>query len=115
LTKVDTEAADLLVGYQFAVGTDRKFESYGEGWGYGAAWDADGWHGTATGPNEGSLLYKGELALDMYETDKHKLAWRGVASKTIDLSADENDRQKHLVNAVKKVIEYYPPVARAKH
>lgn len=51
----------------------------------------------------------------MYETSNHALSWRGVASKTIDLNAKANERQKHLEKAVKKLLEYYPPMAVVEH
>ena len=47
----------------------------------------------------------------MYAVSNHTLVWRGVASKTVDLNAKPNTRDKHLVKAVKKLMEYYPPAA----
>jgi len=100
---------------QFVVGTDHKFEIYREDWGYGLGWDARGWEGEGSNTEDSSIIYRGELALDMYETTTHTLGWRGVASKVIDPNAKANERQKHLVNAVHKLMEHYPPVAIVEH
>jgi hypothetical protein len=113
LTKVDSETADLLVGYQFGIKKNQKLASYGSGWGYPTGWDVDTWQGASR--EAPSIIYEGELCLDMYEKLKHTLSWRGVASKTVDLDAKANDRQKHLEKAVKKLMEYYPPVAMVGH
>ena len=44
LTKTDSDTADLLIGYQTAVGTEKQFTSYNTGWGYGPGWGG-GWYG----------------------------------------------------------------------
>ena len=66
LTKTDSDTADLLIGYQTAVGTEKQFNSYNTGWGYGPGWGG-GWYGgggmtTTTGST--STIYVGELDLD---------------------------------------------------
>src|SRR6516225_12311834 len=35
LTKTDSDDADLYIGYQTAVGTEKQFTSFNTGWGYG--------------------------------------------------------------------------------
>jgi hypothetical protein len=42
LTKTDSDTADLLIGYQTAIGTEKQFSSYNTGWGYGPGWAAVG-------------------------------------------------------------------------
>lgn len=59
-----------------------------------------------------STIYKGQLALDMYETDNHSLVWRGVASKTIDPKAKPEKRQKNLAKAAIKLLKNYPPTVK---
>jgi len=113
LTKVDGDDANLYIGYQPAVGTEKQFNSYSTGWGYGPGWGG-GWYGyggmgstTTTGST--STIYKGQLALDMYDSANHNLVWRGVASKTIDPKAKPEKQQKNLAKAVKKLLKNYPP------
>jgi len=114
LTKVDGDDANLLIGYQPAVGEEKQFNSYSTGWGYGPGWGG-GWYGgmgstSTTGST--TTIYKGQLALDMYDSAKHDLVWRGVVSKTIDPKAKPEKQQKNLAKAVTKLLKNYPPVVK---
>lgn len=110
LAKVDNESADLFVAYQFGVHSDRKLSSFATNTEYTVGLPLGG-----TLPEEDSIVYKGELALDMYATSKRTRVWRGVATKTIDLDAKPNARQKRLTKAAKKLLERYPPIATGGH
>jgi len=114
LTKVDGDDANLLIGYQPSVGEEKQFNSYSTGWGYGPGWGG-GWYGgmgstSTTGST--TTIYKGQLALDMYDSAKHDLVWRGVVSKTIDPKAKPEKQQKNLAKAVTKLLKNYPPVVK---
>jgi hypothetical protein len=112
LTKVDGDNADLLIGYQTAIGTEKEFTSYNSGWGYGPGWGRGGWYGGGGGgmtTGQTSTIYTGQLAVDMNDSAKHDLVWRGVASKTIDPKAKPEKRQKNLDKAVAKLLKNYPP------
>lgn len=113
LSKVDDDNADLYVGYQAAVGQEKQFTSYNTDWGYGGGWYRGGWYGPAGGMStttgQTSTIYKGQLALDMYEPANHSLVWRGVGSKTIDPKAKPDKQQKNLQKAVAKILKNYPP------
>jgi hypothetical protein len=115
LSVVASDDADLFIGYQVGIQTEKEFTSFssgmGPGWGYGAGWGG-GWYGaggmgTTTGST--STIYIGQLAVDMYESSKKDLAWRGVASKTIDTKAKPDKQQKNLTKAVAKLFKNYPP------
>jgi hypothetical protein len=110
LTKVD-DNADLFVGYQTAIGTEKQFTSYNTDWGYGGGWYGRGWYGPSGGYTTGSTstIYTGQLVLDMYDPPDHDLVWRGVASKTLDAKAKPDKRQKNLQKAVTKLLKNYPP------
>jgi hypothetical protein len=110
LSKVDTENADLYVGYQTAIGTEKQFTSYNTDWGYGPGWGG-GWYGGGTGMTTGqtSTIYVGTLALDMYDASKKELVWRGMATKTLDPKAKPEKREKNLNKAVAKLLKKYPP------
>lgn len=112
LTKVDQDNADLYIGYQAAVGQEKQFTSYSDGWGPGGGWYGGGWYGgggmtTTTGQT--STIYTGQLALDMYDSANKDLVWRGVASKTIDPKAKPEKQQKNLTKAVSKLLKNFPP------
>ena len=111
LTKVDGDDANLYIGYQPAIGEEKQFNSYSSGWGYGPGWGG-GWYGgmgSTTTHGSTSTIYKGQLALDMYDSAGHDLVWRGVASKTIDPKAKPEKQQKNLTKAIKKLLKNYPP------
>lgn len=114
LSRVDSDPADLYVGYQAAVNQEKQFTSYSNDWGYGPGWYRGGWYGgggmtTTTGQT--STIYTGQLALDMYDPANHDLIWRGVASKTIDTKAKPEKREKNLGKAVEKLLKNFPPNA----
>jgi Domain of unknown function (DUF4136) len=114
LTKVDSDDANLYIGYQAAIGQEKQFTSYNTGWGYGPGWGG-GWYGGAGSTmttGQTSTIYTGQLGLDMYDAAQHNLVWRGVASKTIDQNAKPEKQQKNLNKAVAKLLKNYPPPAK---
>ena len=114
LQKTDSDTADLYIDIQTAVGTEKQFNSYNTGWGYGPGWGG-GWYGYGGGMTSSttygstSTIYVGQLGLDMYDSAKKDLVWRGVASKTIDPKAKAEKQQKNITKAVTKLLKNYPP------
>lgn len=116
LSKVDGDNADLFIGYQAAIGTEKQFTSFstgmGPGWGAGPGWYGGGWYGAGgmqTTTGQTSTIYVGQLDLDMYDSANKDLVWRGVASKTIDPKAKPDKQQKNIDKAVAKLLKNYPP------
>jgi len=113
LTKVDDDSAQLYIAYQAAVGQEKEFTSFSSDWGYGGGWYRGGWYGgmggMSTTSGQTSTIYVGQLALDMYDSANKDLAWRGVASKTLDPKAKPEKQEKNLAKAVKKLLKNYPP------
>lgn len=116
LTKVDDDSANLFIAYQAGVGQEKQFTSFNSDWGYGGGWYRGGWYGgmggMSTTTGQTSTIYIGQLALDMYDSANKDLAWRGVASKTIDQKAKPEKQQKNLAKAIKKLLKNYPPQAK---
>ena len=110
LAKTDSNAADLYIGFQVAVHTEKEINTWNDGWGMGPGFRG-GWYGGAPSMSQSttSTLYVGELAIDMYEQPKKQLVWRGVASKTIDTNAKPEKREKNLTKALEKLFKNYPP------
>jgi hypothetical protein len=115
ITKVDSDSADLYIGYQAAVGQEKEYTSYNTGWGYGGGWGS-GWYGGGMGGGttygSTSTIYTGQVAVDMYDSANKDLVWRGVASKTLDAKAKPEKRQKNLTKAMAKLFKNYPPVKK---
>jgi len=113
LTKTDSDAADLYIGYQTAMGTEKQYTSFSSGWGYGPGWGG-GWYGyggMATGTTYGSTetIYIDQLDLSMYDSASKQLVWRGTASKTLDPKAKPDKKEKNINKAVRKLLKNYPP------
>jgi len=117
LTPVDTDdKADLFIGYQTAIGSEKQFTSFssgmGPGWGYGPGWYGGGWYGgggMSTTTGQTSTIYVGQLDLDMYNATAKDLIWRGTVSKTLDPKAKPDKQQKNLTKAIAKLLKNYPP------
>lgn len=111
LKEVTTDNADLFIGYQAAVSTEKEYTSFDTGWGYGPGWYGGGWYGGGGGMTTGSTstIYIGQLALDMYTPAAKQLVWRGNASKTLDPKAKPEKQEKNLQKAVAKLLKNYPP------
>ena len=92
LAKTDSGTADLLIGYQSMLGWKEDFISYNSV--YGASFE---------------IIHTGQLSLDMYDSAKKKLVWRGTVSKTLDLNAKPDKRHKGIAKAVQKLLKKYPP------
>ena len=110
LQKVESDTADLYIDIQTAVSTEKEFTSYNTGWGYGPGWGGR-WYGGGSTTTYGSTstIYVGQLGLDMYDSTKKELVWRGIASKTLDPKAKPDKQQKNITKAVDKLLKNYPP------
>jgi hypothetical protein len=111
LTKSNGDSADLLVGYQTGINTEKELTTFDTGWGYGPGWRYGGYGGGGMTTSTTSTIYVGALAVDMYDPGKKQLVWRGVATKTLDPKAKPEKRQKNLQKAVTKLLKNYPPKA----
>jgi hypothetical protein len=110
LTKTDSDNADLYIGYQAGVDKDKEFTTYTD-WGYGPGWYGGGWYGAGGGVTTGetSTIYVGQLVVDINDAKTHTLVWRGIVSKTIDVTAKPEKQQKNLTKAVAKLFKNFPP------
>jgi hypothetical protein len=113
MTKTESDDANLYVGFQTAIGTEKEFTSYNSGWGYGGGWGR-GWYGyggmaSTTTYGSTSTIYVGTLDLSMYDPAQKQLVWRGSASKTLDPKAKPEKKEKNVKKAVTKLLKNYPP------
>lgn len=111
--KTDSDNADLYIGYQTAVGTEKQFTSYNTGWGYGPGWGG-GWYGyggmtSSTTYGSTSTVYIGQLDLSAYDPVAKQIVWRGKASKTLDPKAKPEKKEKNINKAVTKLLKNFPP------
>jgi len=113
LAKTEADSADLYVGYQAGIDKETQFTSYKTDWGYGSGWSPGNWHGNVGGVTaaQTSTIYIGQLAIDIYNSKNHSLAWRGVVSKSVDPKATRGKQQKNLAKAVQALFKNYPPAS----
>jgi Domain of unknown function (DUF4136) len=116
LTKTDADTADLYIGFQTAVGTEKQFTSYNTGWGYGGGWGG-GWYGyggmaTSTTYSSTSTVYIGQLDVSMYDPAQKQMVWRGNVSKTLDPKAKPEKKEKNITKAVNKLLKNFPPTPK---
>jgi uncharacterized protein DUF4136 len=109
LTKTDADSADLYIGYQAGGSAERQFASYTD-WGYGPGWYREGWYSGYYDQAMGqtSTLYFGQLAVDIYDSKRHYLVWRGVVS-LIKARAEPLKQEKNLKEVMDKLFKHYPP------
>jgi hypothetical protein len=114
LMRINGDEADLYIGYQASVGQEKQFTSYSSDWGYGPGWGGAWYGGMGSSMTTGqtSTIYRGQLALDMYDAAHHSLVWRGVASKTLDPKAKPEKRQKNIEKAAAKLLKNYPSAGK---
>ena len=117
MTMTDSDTADLYIGYQTAIGTEKQFTSYNTGWGYGPGWGG-GWYGYGGGMSSSSTygststVYVGQLDLSMYDPAAKQMVWRGTATKTLDPKAKPEKKEKNIGKAVKKLLKNFPPTPK---
>jgi hypothetical protein len=111
-TKTDSDTADMFIGYQTAIGTEKQFTSYNTDWGYGGGWGR-GWYGGGMGSSttygSTSTVYIGQLDVSIYDPAQKQLVWRGVATKTLDPKAKPEKKEKNITKAVQKLLKNFPP------
>ena len=104
LTKTDSDAADLYVGYQVSVTQEKQWNAYGTGGGWR-------WGGGMATVNSQTIQI-GTLGFDVYDPANKQLIWRGSATKTLNPPKDPEKRQKNLEKAVAKLLKDFPPPSK---
>jgi hypothetical protein len=105
LTKATGETADLFIAYQAALDQEKRLDTYttgGMGWGWGYGYP--GGMGMGSSTTTSTTIQIGTITLDIYSAAAKQLVWRGIASKTIDVKAKPEKRQKNLAKAAEKML-----------
>lgn len=112
LTRKDSGPTDLVIVFQIGMSQEKQMTSFDTGgYGYGPGWRG-GWYGGGMGGMSTattSTINIGAVVLDMYDTATKQLAWRGMASKTLDAKAKPDKKQKNIDKAAEKMLKNYPP------
>ena len=103
---------DVFVVYHVAFDKQKDISTYSSGYGggyggYGWGWGG-GWGGGTTTTQVRDILV-GTLVVDIADAKKSQLAWRGMATKEVNVQAKPEKRDKSINEAMKKVFKNYPP------
>ena len=102
LKKADA-GADLNIAYQVAIKQEERWQAYED-------WAHESTFGDQRFPQRKLVIIEiGTLVIDMYDTAVKALVWEGTASKISDPSSSQNDRQKNLDNAARRLLAKFPP------
>jgi hypothetical protein len=104
LTMVEGANADLSIAYHLAISQEKEIRLTGTGYGRPV-----GWGGMGTVYGDSVTIPIGAITLDMYDTGRKELVWRGVATKQIDVKASPEKRDKNLRKGAQKLLKNYPP------
>jgi len=111
LTRVE-KGGDLLIGYRAAIEEEKRIDLFGSGQNLGGWGPWGGGMRSGSIQGETSTIQVGTIMVDMYDTAKKQLVWRGDASKTIDLKRDPGKNYKNLQKGAAKLFKNYPPQVR---
>jgi hypothetical protein len=118
--KASASEPDFLVGYLAAiegkldVQTVDRYYGYGPGparsYRYPPRWRSGGVYGSETYVYE---YEEGTLILDVVSPRTRQLVWRGSATAEVNQTADQERRDERLREAVRKMLERFPPTFSA--
>ena len=105
LTKNEAKP-DVTVMYHVAFDKQKDITAYSTGGGpYAYRWGG-GWGTTNVRVNE---ILVGTLVIDIADTTKSEVVWRGMGVKEVDVQAKAEKRDKNINNAVTKILKDFPP------
>lgn len=104
LRRVESDG-DLVVGYQAGISQEKVFDSLGAG-GWGGWGGPFGWGNSRVTT---STIDIGKLTIGLLDPANKQLVWRGVASKTLNISKDPDKNYRTLEKALAKLFRNYPP------
>jgi hypothetical protein len=103
LSKADGKP-DLWVVLHTRTRNDKRVTTYATGWGWGWGWRGPRWT-TARVEN----IPVGTLVVDLVDTGRKELVWRGTASRVVDRDETPQERTGYVQEAVDKLFEGFPP------
>ena len=116
-----TESApDFLVSYEVKIETKQKTSTMSVGfgvgsWGYGSGRSGGVSVGGSAPVASTSTPYQvGTLYIDVLNPANDELLWRGSGQATMDESATPQEQDANMLEAVRKIMESFPPGAARK-
>jgi hypothetical protein len=106
----------LIVALHGRLSSETKMDTtaygYGMGgWGY-RGYYRGGYGGMGTASTTVREVPVGTLIVDIVDAKEKKLVWQGMASDSLDPKASADTRDRRVKDAVKQMLEHFPPVKK---
>ena len=106
MTKVEGEDSDVVVLAHAA--SKERMQVTQTGGGYGGGW-YDPWWGPYGGQTHVSYYEEATLVIDIVAWEQKELAWRGMATGTVQEHKNPESMQKRIDGIIAKIFASYPP------
>ena len=103
MQRVDS-GGDVFATYHGSVNNRLDIQSFGYGYG--------GWYGGWGGASRTTTVNEipvGTLVVDLVDTKKNQMVWRGTATDDLRASSSPQDAQRRIDDAVKAMFHKFPP------
>ncbi len=114
LRQVDSlDGADLAVGYQIATEGRTRYQTVHSGWSGSGMHSSSARWGMSTGTSRTTQrnYTVGTLVIAVFETGDKELVWEAAGAQTIDPTSTPQESEKQINNAVKRILQDFPPKA----
>jgi hypothetical protein len=101
--------ADFRVGYQALLQDKMSAKTISNYYGYQGTWGVRYWSPAGATQNYVYEYEQGTLLIDLVDGVDKRLVWRGSAQAEVDRKGSSERREKRLNEAVKKILEGFPP------
>jgi Domain of unknown function (DUF4136) len=108
IARVDKSTAKILVGYHLGVETKLDVDTINSGYGYGRY----GYYGGISTQTTVREYQEGTLLIDVIDPSSKQLVWRGSGQARIRQNSTPEEREKRIGEAVKEILESFPPRAK---
>lgn len=96
---------DFEVDYHTALASKIRVQAIGSSYGYGPG----AWEPIAPGGVYARQYDEGTLIIDVIDAESHELVWRGIAEAEVYPTDSPAAREKKINEAVRKILERFPP------
>jgi hypothetical protein len=104
---------DVVVVYHVAFDKQKDITAYSTGGGYGGYGYRYGGGWPTTTDVRVNEITVGTLVIDVADTAKNAVVWRGMGVREVDTQAKAEKRDKNISGAVKKILANFPPKKKA--
>ncbi len=108
-TQVEAGTPDFWVAYHVAIESRLETRTIYDGYGPGPWWYGYGWPYAETYTEQYQV---GTLLIDVIDGRRRELIWRGSAQSRIQDLRTPEEREKRVREAVRAILERFPPPAR---